>query len=51
MMDLYLSNTQLFTAQDVYWGTEVMWIIMMLYQLFGPLFWRHPFTAEDPLAI
>ncbi len=25
-------------------------IIVMFYQLFGLSFWRHPFTAEDPLV-
>ncbi len=31
----------------------IMWIacglLYSFYQLFGLLFWRHPFTAEDPL--
>ncbi len=27
-----------------------LWIIVMLYQLFELSFWRHPFTAEDPLV-
>ncbi len=28
-----------------------LWIIVMFfYQLFGLSFWRHPFTAEDPLS-
>ncbi len=34
--------------------TGVMWITCRLlwcfYQLFGLSFWRHPFTAEDPLV-
>ncbi len=25
-------------------------IVMFFYQLFGLLFWRHPFTAADPLV-
>ncbi len=30
---------------------DYLWIIVMFfYQLFGFLFWRHPFTAEDPLV-
>ncbi len=30
--------------------TEEKWIIVMiLFQLFWLSFWRHPFTAEDPL--
>ncbi len=31
-------------------GVDYLWIIVMLYQLFGLSFWRHPFTAEDPLV-
>ncbi len=27
---------------------DYLWITVMFYQLFGFLFWRHPFTAEDP---
>ncbi len=52
-MDLFLTNMQLFTSQDVNWWTGVVWItcglLWCFYQLFGLLFWRHPFTAEDPL--
>ncbi len=48
MMDL-----KLFTSQDVNWWTGVVWItcglLWCFYQLFGLSFWRHPFTAEDPL--
>ncbi len=29
---------------------DYLWIIVMFYQLFGLSFWRHPFTAEDPLV-
>ncbi len=50
MMGLFPSNTQLFMSQDVNWWTGVVWIIVMFYQLFGLSFWRHPFTAEDPLV-
>ncbi len=54
MMDLFLTNTQLFTSQDINWWTGVLWItcglLWCFYQLFGLLFWRHPFTAEDPLV-
>ncbi len=50
LMDLLLTNTQLFTSQDVNWCTWVMWIIVFVYHLFGLSFWRHPFTAEDPLV-
>ncbi len=48
-MDLFLTNMQLFTSQDVNWltGVDYLWCF---YQLFGLSFWRHPFTAEDPLV-
>ncbi len=40
--------------QDINWWTGVMWItcglLWCFYQLFGLSFWRHPFTAEDPLV-
>ncbi len=53
MTDLFLTNTQLFTSQDVNWWTGVVWItsglLWCFYQMFGLSFWRHPFTAEDPL--
>ncbi len=51
IMDLFLTNLQFFTSQDISWWTGVLWITCVLlwcfYQLFG--FWRHPFTAEHPL--
>ncbi len=47
-------NKQLFTSQDVNWWIGVVWIacglLWCFYQLFGLSFWRHPFTAEDPLV-
>ncbi len=53
-MDLFLTNMQLFASQDVNWWTGVVWItcglLWCFYQLFGLSFWRHPFTAEDPLV-
>ncbi len=48
MVDLLLKNTQLFTSQDINWWTRV--IVWCFYQLFELSFWRHPFTAEDPLV-
>ncbi len=52
LMDLFLTNTQLFTSQDVNWWTGVVRItcgwLWCFNQLFGLSFWRHPFT-EDPL--
>ncbi len=54
IMDLFLTNMQLFTSQDVNRWTGVLWItcglLWCFYQLFGLSFWRHPFTAEDPLV-
>ncbi len=54
MIDLFLTNMQLFTIQDINWWTGVVWITCKLlccfYQLFGLSFWWHPFTAEDPLV-
>ncbi len=54
MMDLFLTNLQRFTSQDINWLTGVVWIacglLWCLYQLFGLSFWWHPFTAEDPLV-
>ncbi len=29
---------------------DYLWITATFYQLFGLSFWRHPFTAEDPLV-
>ncbi len=54
MMDLFLISTQLFNWQDVTCWTGVVWItcglLWCFYQLFGLSFWRHPFTAVDPLV-
>ncbi len=45
-MDLFITNMQIFTSQDINWWTvDYLAIIVM----FGLSFWRHPFTAEDPL--
>ncbi len=52
-MYLFLTNTYILSSQDVNWWTGVVWItcglLWCFYQLFGLSFWRHPFTAEDPL--
>ncbi len=49
----FCTNTQLFTSQGINWWIGVVWItcesLWYFYQLFGLSFWRHPFTAEDPL--
>ncbi len=47
---MFLTNTQIFTSQNINRWTGVVWITVMFYQLFGLLFWRHPFTAEHPLG-
>ncbi len=31
-------------------GLKSCWLLRCFYQLFGFPFWRHPFTAEDPLV-
>ncbi len=50
-MDLFLINMQLFTSQDINWWTGVVWIFVMFFiSCLDSLFWRHPFTAEDPLV-
>ncbi len=50
MMDLF----HLLSSQDVNWWTGVVWItcglLWCFYRMFGLSFWRHPFTAEDPLV-
>ncbi len=51
-MNLFFTNMQLFTSQDVNWRTGVVWITCVLLWCFISCldsFWRHPFTAEDPL--
>ncbi len=49
MMDLFLKNMQISTSQDFNWWTGVVWIIVMFLSAVLLSFWRHPFTAEDPL--
>ncbi len=53
MMNLFNKIYIFFTSQDVTWWIGVVWVtcglLWCFYQLFGHLFWRHPFTAEDPL--
>ncbi len=54
MMNLFPKNMQLFASQDINCWTGVVWItcglLWCFYQLFWLSFWRHPFTAEDPLV-
>ncbi len=49
-MDLFLTNMQLFTSQDLNWWTGVVWItcglLWCFYQMFGLSFWRHPLTSK-----
>ncbi len=48
LMNLFCTNVQLFASQDIIWfACGLLWCF---YQLFGLSFWRHPFTAEDPLV-
>ncbi len=51
---LFLIDTAFFPSEDVNWWTGIVWITCELlwcfWQLFGLWFWRHPFTAEDPLV-
>ncbi len=53
-MDLFITNMQLFASQCIHCWTGIVWItsglLWCFYQLFGLSFWRHPFTAEDPLV-
>ncbi len=53
-MDLSIIHMQLFDSQDINWWTGVMWftcgLLWCFYLLFGLSFWRHPFTADDPLV-
>ncbi len=52
IMYLFLRETQHFTSHAVNWWTGLEWcgLLWCFYQLFGLSFWRHPFTAEDPLV-
>ncbi len=51
MMNVLLTNMHIFTLQNANWRTGfILRITLMFYQLFGLSFWRHPFTAEDPLV-
>ncbi len=43
LMDFFITNTLVFTSQDVNWWTGAVWLTC------GLSFWRHPFTAEDPV--
>ncbi len=48
LMVLFLTNSQIFTYQDVNRWTVVVWmscrLLWFFYQLFGLSFWRHPFS-------
>ncbi len=47
LMDLFLTNKELFNSHDVNCWTGVDWIIVMFLICCLDSFWRHPFTAED----
>ncbi len=46
---MFRTNMQLFTSQDIIWCTGVVWITDAFISCLDS-FWRHPFTAEDPLV-
>ncbi len=54
LKDFFITNTWLFTSQDINWSSGVVEsaceILQHIYQLFGLSFWRHPYTAEDLLV-
>ncbi len=50
MTDLFLTIMQLFTSQDIKCWTGVTCGLLWCFYQFGLSFWRHPFTAEDPLV-
>ncbi len=54
MMVLLVTNMQHFASQDVNLWAGLEWItcglLWCFYQMFGLSFWRHPFTAKDPLV-
>ncbi len=53
MMDLFLTNSSfaLHKTDGLEWcGLLVDYCDVFFNQLFGLSFWRHPFTAEDPLV-
>ncbi len=47
IMDLFLTNMQVCTSQDIIWWPGLLWCF---YQQFELLFWWHPFTADDLLV-
>ncbi len=51
-MDLFITKMHLFASQSINWWTGVVWcgLLWCFYQLFQLSFWRHPFTAMDPLV-
>ncbi len=50
MMDLFLTNMQLLTSHSVIDRRELCGFIVPVLSAVGLSFWRHPFTAEDPLV-
>ncbi len=48
MVDLFLTNTQLFTLQDVNWWTGVMWIIVMFLSAVWTLILTAPIHFISP---
>ncbi len=54
MMELFITNQQLFASQGVNWWTESSWLLVDYYDVLSAFyqlsFWRHPFTAEDSMV-
>ncbi len=52
MTDLFLTNMTFFLFHKMLIDGLEWWVLHVDYcdQLFGLSFWRHPFTAEDPLV-
>ncbi len=46
---LFITSSQIFVSQDVTRWTEIVCIVMVFISCLDS-FWRHPFTAEDPLV-
>ncbi len=50
MVYLVLTNMLRCTSQDMNWLWITCGLLWCFNQLFGLSFWRHPFTADDPLV-
>ncbi len=50
MMDLFLTNMQLFTKQDINWWTGVVWIIVMFLSAVWTLILTAPIHCRASIA-